>query len=283
MAQVSEKDITAIKDWLAQEPTLPKDFEDIMIKKFLFSCHCSLERTKRCIEHFCNNRATMTEVFSNRDPLSTGMKNAFNATAVSTYLIEDKEEIMIHRLLSTDNFDFYNNLKSFSLQSDHWLRQKKDVLPEHHIVVLDIKEYTLMIVARSNVFYFQKFLTFLLEAMPVRLKEVHVVNCPSFYEYLYGLVKGALPQEIRDIIHFHTDHMGLHKFVDKKYLPAEYDGDAESMVEQSNYWVTEINDQRKFYLNNDLWKADLNKKIKNSNNNPVETTMSGSFRTLAID
>ncbi|CAH1637279.1 unnamed protein product [Spodoptera littoralis] len=280
MTQVSEKDVVAIKDWMAKDPTLPKNFEDIMIKKFLYSCNNSLERTKKCILTFCNTRTTMTEVFSNRDPLSPKLQTAFNNTSVATYST-DKDEILIHRLETTENFDFYDCLKSFTLQSDQWISLEREPLPENHIVIIDIKEITLMIVAKANVFFFQKFLLFLLEATPVHLIQVHVVNCPSFYEYMYGLVKGALPQNIRDITHFHTDHMGLHQYIDKKYLPIEYDGEAESMVEQTQFWVKKICENRSFYLDENLWKANINKKAHK--NAAVDTSMSGSFRTLAID
>lgn len=282
MAQVNEKDVTAIKDWLAKEPTLPKNFEDILIKKFLYSCNCSLERTKRCIEDFCTSRANMSEIFIKRDPQSTNLKTAFEITNVATY-IAGVDELLIHRLNDPDKFDFYDVLKSFMLQADQWLNLDRETLPENHIVILDIGVYTLMMVARANILYFQRFAIFLLEAMPVRLSQVHVINCPSFYEYMYGLVKGALPQQTRDIIHFHTDHMSLHKYINKKYLPSEYGGDAGSMVEQSLGWIKDINENRKFFLNDDLWKADVSKKVKNGKNGAVEATMSGSFRTLAID
>jgi hypothetical protein len=41
-----------------------------------------------------------------------------------------------------------------------------------------------------------------------------------------------------------------------------------------------VSDFRKMFLNDELWKADLKKKPKSS---AVENSMSGSFRTLAID
>ncbi|KAH9631851.1 hypothetical protein HF086_000929, partial [Spodoptera exigua] len=169
-----------------------------MIKKFLYSCNSSLERTKKCIQSFCTSRNAMPEVFTDRDPMSPKVQTAFNITSVATYLA-GKDEILIHRLEKTENFDFYDCVKSFSLQADQWMTLDRDILPENHIVILDIKVFTLMVVAKSNVFFFQKFVLFLLEAMPVHLTQVHVVNCPSFYEYMYGLVKGALPQHIRDI------------------------------------------------------------------------------------
>ncbi|XP_026740972.1 alpha-tocopherol transfer protein-like [Trichoplusia ni] len=279
MAQVNEKDINAIKDWLAKEPYLPKHMDDIALRKFLFSCNNSLERTKRCIEEFCTTRAYMTEVFCDRDPLSPKLQKAFANTCVTTYLA-GVDEILIHKLTSTENFEFYDLIKSFMLQADQWIRLERDTLPENHIIVLDIKEYTLAIISKSNIFYFQKFLIFLLQGMPVRLKQVHVVNCPSYIDYLYGLVKGALPQDIRDLIKFHTDHNGLHQHIDKKYLPSDYGGEAEEMIKQSLKWIEDIKALRKTYLDDTIWKADLSKKAKNGT---VDTAMSGSFRALAID
>ncbi|KOB76687.1 Uncharacterized protein OBRU01_02427, partial [Operophtera brumata] len=38
------------------------------------------------------------------------------------------------------------------------------------------------------------------EAMPVRLKQVHVINCPSFYEKMYSLVKAVLPAEVCELV-----------------------------------------------------------------------------------
>ncbi|KAF9805633.1 hypothetical protein SFRURICE_010040 [Spodoptera frugiperda] len=218
--------------------------KDIMIKKFLYSCNSSLERTKKCILSFCTNRTTMPEVYTNRDPLSPKIQTAFNITSVATY-VAGKDEILIHRL-ERQNFRFLRLVSSrHSIKYlIKWMLLERDSLPENHIVILDIKEFTLMLIAKSNVFFFQKFILYLLDAMPVHLTQVHVVNCPSFYEYMYGLIKGALPQNIRDIIHFHTDHMGLHQHIDKKYLPIEYDGEAESLVEQSQFWIKEIYEKR---------------------------------------
>ncbi|XP_075979373.1 alpha-tocopherol transfer protein-like [Anticarsia gemmatalis] len=281
MSQVNDRDVEAIRDWLAKEPSLPKTFDDLTLRKFLFSCHCSLERTKNCIEEFCTRRSNMPEVYTNRDPMSKRMQGTFSSINVTTYMA-GKDEILIHRMVEiTKDFDFYDCLKAFTVMADNWIELKMDVLPENHIVILDMNLYTLSLVSKINIFYFQKFLLFLLESMPVRLKQVHAVNCPSFYEYLYNLVKPALPDYLVQMIKFHTDPTGLHKYMDKKYLPKEYGGEAESMSDQHATWLNDIYENRKHFMNDDFWKADLSKKPKK---NGVETTaMSGSFRTLAID
>ncbi|XP_026331179.1 alpha-tocopherol transfer protein-like, partial [Hyposmocoma kahamanoa] len=217
---------------------------DMMIKKFLHSCYGSLERTKKCIERFCTTRSNMPEVYTCRDPTSDKMKDAFSITNVSTYLAGDNE-LLIHQLNDPEleKFNYYDVLKSFAIQADYWLKVH-EVFPEGHIIILDIKDYTLKILPKINVLFFKDFLLFLLEGMPVRVKGVHVINCPSYYEMLYGLVKPVLPADIRSLIQFHGTPEGVHKHIDPKYIPEEYGGSASSMTEQHNSWVRDIQKNR---------------------------------------
>ena len=71
-------------------------------------------------------------------------------------------EILIHRLNDPEKYEFYDILKSFMMQGDNWIMLQKEVLPENHIVIMDIGVYTLKMVARTNIFYFQKFAIYLL-------------------------------------------------------------------------------------------------------------------------
>ncbi|XP_049872147.1 alpha-tocopherol transfer protein-like [Pectinophora gossypiella] len=280
MPQDMSQDIASIREWLDKESYLPQDFEDMMIRKFLHSCYGSLERTKKCIERFTTTRATMPELYTSRDPTSSKLQTAFSITSVTTYEAGENE-LLCHQLddPNLENFNFYDLLKTFAIQADYWLKTH-DFYPEGHIIVLDIKDYILKIITKVNIMYFRDFLLYLLEGMPVRVKEVHVVNCASYYEKLYALVRPVLPQEIRSIIKFHSTGEGLHEYLDRKYIPKEYGGDAQSMKEQQKEWVKLIVEKRQWWLNDNMWKADLKKKPKS---NAVENTMSGSFRTLSID
>ncbi|XP_059061193.1 alpha-tocopherol transfer protein-like [Achroia grisella] len=278
--EVNDQDLVSIKEWIAKETYLPRDLDEIMLRKFLHSCYGSLERTKKCIERFCTTRASLTELYTSRDPTSSKMTAAFSITALATYKT-DEDEILIHQLddPQLEKFSFYDILKAFTIQGDYWLRNY-DFFPRGHIVVLDIKDYTLKILPKVNIMYFRDFILYLLEAMPVRVKHVHAVNCPSYYEKLYALVKPALPSEICDIITFHSNTESLWRAIDKKFLPSEYGGDAQSLKVQHQEWITKIKEDRKMYLNDNLWKADLKRKPKS---NIVENSMTGSFKTLSID
>ncbi|XP_045538845.1 alpha-tocopherol transfer protein-like [Papilio machaon] len=280
MPQDLQQEVISIREWLAKEPHLPKDLDDFILEKFLHSCYGSLQKTKKCIERFCSTRSVMSEIYILRDPISPSMETAFSITNVSNYEAGENE-ILIHQFEdpTLEKFNFYDILKSFSIQADMWLMEQK-FLPEGHIIILDMNNYSLRMIPRINIFLIREFFMFLLEGMPVRVKQIYAINAPSYYDKLFALVKPVLPSEICNIIQFLPDCQSLHKHIDKKYLPSEYGGEAESMKAQHKSWIDQIQKARARFLNDNLWKADLKKKSKN---NSFENTMNGSFKTLCID
>ncbi|XP_047532346.1 alpha-tocopherol transfer protein-like [Vanessa atalanta] len=280
MPQDSTQDVLAIREWMSKESHLPNNLDDEIIKKFLHSCYWSLEKTKKCLDRFFIGRSTMNEIYSSRDPLSPKLQAMFSVTVVASYEFE-KDEIMIHKYddPTVEQFNFYDILKTLTMEADQWIK-KQQFMAEGHYIIVDMSCYSLKMIPKINIMFFRDFLLFLLEGMPVRLKKVFAINAPSFYDKMYALIKPALPAEICDVIYFFSDYQSLYKFIDKKYLPSEYGGEAQSMYEQNKMWLRYIEDDRLFYLNENIWKADMTKKLKNSN---ADVTMNGSFRKLSID
>ncbi|CAH0718272.1 unnamed protein product, partial [Brenthis ino] len=278
MPQHSKQDLLSIKEWMSKEPYLPQDLDDKMLIWFLHSCYFSLEATKRCINRFCITRAQMPEVYISRDPLSDNIRNMLDHIVLGIYEFDGKD-VVIHKLddPTLDNFNFYDYLKTLTIQGDTWIKYHPN-LPDGHYIVIDMSCFSFKLVSKINIMYLRDFILYLLEGMPVRVKKVIGINAPSYYEKLYALVKPVLPAEIIDVIHFFTDYESLHQFVDKKYLPVEYGGEAQSMYEQNQEWRKKFDRERKFFLDDNVWKADTKKISKIANN-----TMSGSFRTLSID
>ncbi|CAK1580978.1 unnamed protein product [Parnassius mnemosyne] len=279
MSQYNLQDVISIKEWLEKESYLPNNFDDFVLEKFLHSCYGSLERTKECIEKFCTTRSVMSEVYTSRDPLSENIKTAFSIANIATYEAGDYEiAILQHEDPTLERYQFYDVLKSLTLHIDIRIKTQK-FLPEGHIIIIDMKNYSLRIIPKINVFFLREFLVYLLEAMPARVKQIYGINAPPFYDKLYALVKPALPTDICNMIKILPDCESLYKWIDKKYLPIEYGGEAPSMKKQHEDWVSQIQAERDMFLNDNMWKADLKKKTKTNELN----SMNGSFKTLCID
>lgn len=71
----------------------------------------------------------------------------------------------------------------------------------------------------------QRLLTFIQDAMPFRMKEIHFVKQPMIFEMVWTIMKPFIKEKLRKRIHFHGDDMKkLHKFIPAENLPKNYGG-----------------------------------------------------------
>ncbi|CAG9566045.1 unnamed protein product [Danaus chrysippus] len=274
------QNVLYIKEWMTKEPHLPSDLDDFVITKFLHSCYGSLEKTKKCIDNFCSTRSRLSEIYTSRDPQSPNVHSALSLMIGGSYVCGNNE-VIINKFddPTLERFAFYDMLKALCMTMDYWIQYSPHLLDEH-LLVVDMTNITMKIIPKLNIMYLRDFIVFLLQGLPVRVKRIVAVNAPSFYDKIFAFIKPVLPAEVCDIIHFYTDYESLHKIVDKKCLPIEYGGEGQSIYDQNKEWIQNIEKERKMYLNDNLWKADLKKKMKSS---AQDNTMNGSFRTLQID
>lgn len=70
-----------------------------------------------------------------------------------------------------------------------------------------------------------KLLGFIQDAMPLRLKEVHMVKQPFVFNMVWQVFKPFIKEKLKTRIHFHGSKMpSLHKFIPPTHLPGDYDG-----------------------------------------------------------
>ncbi|XP_013133734.1 PREDICTED: clavesin-1 [Papilio polytes] len=71
----------------------------------------------------------------------------------------------------------------------------------------------------------KRLLTFIQDAMPLRLKEVHFVKQPRIFDVVWRMFKPFIRDKLRNRIYFHgSDMSSLHKHLSPSHLPADYDG-----------------------------------------------------------
>nr|XP_022914253.1 retinaldehyde-binding protein 1-like [Onthophagus taurus] len=94
------------------------------------------------------------------------------------------------------------------------------------VVIMDYKGMGLKQVAALTPAFSMKLLGFIQDAMPLRLKEIHMVNNPWIFKTVWAVFKPFIKEKLGKRIHFHENKMpSLHKFIDKSYLPKNYGGD----------------------------------------------------------
>ncbi|XP_071041871.1 retinaldehyde-binding protein 1-like [Parasteatoda tepidariorum] len=93
-------------------------------------------------------------------------------------------------------------------------------------VIFDAKNISLKHIRTLSPRYLQLISKALRNTLPIRFKQVHVVNESVIFSYIFNIFKFFLTEKIKKRIHFHgSDMKHLHKYIPKEVLPAEYDGD----------------------------------------------------------
>ncbi|KAG5673908.1 hypothetical protein PVAND_003909 [Polypedilum vanderplanki] len=95
----------------------------------------------------------------------------------------------------------------------------------------------------------KRLLTFTQKAMPLRLKEVHIVKQPLIFKMVYALMKPLLDQKMKSRLHFHGDDMSkLHQFVPPNYLPKNYGGTLPEIDYSAKDWYFCAEKYHDFFL-----------------------------------
>ncbi|CAG9864379.1 unnamed protein product [Phyllotreta striolata] len=88
-------------------------------------------------------------------------------------------------------------------------------------------------------------LTFIQQAMPLRLKEVHMVKEPMVFNMVWTLFKPLLKDKLRKRIIFHGKKMSsLHKYIPASHLPKNYGGDLPEIDYSGKDWYPVISDEK---------------------------------------
>uniref|UniRef100_A0A0A9WJV2 Clavesin-2 n=1 Tax=Lygus hesperus TaxID=30085 RepID=A0A0A9WJV2_LYGHE len=127
-------------------------------------------------------------------------------------------------------------------------------------------------------------------SVPMRHKEIHVVNLPTPYKYVYDFCSGRFSPKIRERAHIHTSLASLHSKVDPSVLPKEWGG-VIPIADMIESWKQELASKRESLLALDKMKILDNSSILKRRNGGTEKSrkaiedmcITGSFRKLEVD
>ncbi|XP_053607151.1 retinaldehyde-binding protein 1 [Plodia interpunctella] len=89
----------------------------------------------------------------------------------------------------------------------------------------------------------KRMLTFIQDAMPSRLKEVHVVKQPMIFNVVWNMFKPFVGEKLKKRMYFHGSKMSsLQKHIPASHLPADYGGDLPAIDYGGADWYPAIDD-----------------------------------------
>ncbi|BES88672.1 SEC14 [Nesidiocoris tenuis] len=105
------------------------------------------------------------------------------------------------------------------------------------VVILDFDGLGMKQVAQLTPSFSMRLLSFIQEAMPLRLKEVHIVRQPFIFNVVWKVFSPFIQQKLKGRIHFHgSKYKDLHAMMGKEQLPGEYGGDLAKLDYSSKDW-----------------------------------------------
>lgn len=147
----------------------------------------------------------------------------------------------------------------FCMVTDLWMA--KEGIAAGHALVVDMEGSTLAHLAKVNLMAMKKFMYYIQEALPVRLKAVHFINAVSFMDKLLAMMRPFMKKELMDMIHVHTTmDTFMDKFVPKAVMPNEYGGAAGTVKDIVEKSYGEVRANSEFYVAEELRR--VNEKLR---------------------
>lgn len=113
---------------------------------------------------------------------------------------EDGYKLIYSRLIDFEPSRFvYNDImKYFSMLIDLWLYTEGTA--KGHVIVIDMAGVTFGHVGRLSPMGIKKYLYYLQEAIPIRLKGLHFINTNAVMDVILSMMKPFMKKELMDVV-----------------------------------------------------------------------------------
>lgn len=107
------------------------------------------------------------------------------------------------------------------------------------VVIFDMDGLSLQQTWQFTPPFAKRIVDLLQEAIPVRVKNLHVVNQPVIFNMVFALFKPFLNEKLKNRIIFHgSDRKSLHQYILPKHLPPQYGGTLELKLISGPQWYS---------------------------------------------
>ncbi|CAH1111799.1 unnamed protein product [Psylliodes chrysocephalus] len=251
--RVSSDDVEEIRTFVSNlnDKYVPARVQDEMIVIFLLSCANDVQLTKKTIISYYLLKFEGPEIYDDRDLSNSDIQLALNTIHMSSIPVRTEENDVYHYFNINDsnykNFDLVPIMKASYMLMD--VAQEKNP-PSGLIVVIDMKGLGLMHLTKLKIQAIKKYLTFLQEGFPMRMKMIHLINSVYFIDKVMAIIKVFMKSELMSMLQIHSPDLSpekLYKIIPKKYLPKEYGGDLPSEKELHEITLEKFRTKQKFW------------------------------------
>ncbi|XP_055374828.1 alpha-tocopherol transfer protein-like [Condylostylus longicornis] len=269
-----------LKEFVKNNTSLPL-IEENLLKNFLHCCDHNVESAKILIVNSYKLRSSYPQIFIDRDPDSIEIKQQLESEAMVLFpeKTNNGDQVTLYKLMNGDpsKFRFTMALKIFIMFFD-----VRCIIPgatgNHEITIFDMDGCSLKHVKSANITAIRALFKYLQEAITVKLKEIHLLNCPVFIDKIMAILKPFIRNDLYKKIRFHQPNsLTIYDYVPKELFPIEYGGNSYHLEDIRTEWVNKLKDNREYLINSENWKYRSNSSLFA---NPLSD---GTFNPLNFD
>ncbi|KAF5292060.1 hypothetical protein FQR65_LT11326 [Abscondita terminalis] len=282
---LKKEDVDHLQQWIKKQPHLPpvhgNNFADLEMIFFLRSCLYNVEKAKVTIDNYFTLKV-FSDVFIKLDVERMKVVMRGSQYVLLPKLLPDGSQILyLKTTADSSEYDYFEHMWYVDNICKLLLGRKGSI--EGLVSILNLESYGFGHLSKIPLGGLRKYLTYLQEALPVRLMGIHFINSGSIIEKIFALAKPMLKKELFDMMHVHKDKSEtLYKYVPLDFLPDELGGKGgviSELHEQQNELLLKSVDILKV---DEERVADESKRIHKSKLNYM-FGVDGCFKKLEID
>nr|XP_023019642.1 alpha-tocopherol transfer protein-like [Leptinotarsa decemlineata] len=258
---------------------------ELQATMFLQSCYYSNELAKYTIDYYFTVKTLCPEIFGNRNPRDPLIQQAINCVLITPLpkLTPQDELVIFIKMMdfNPDNYNFATQIKCFDMIT--LLHLHKNGPPKGVLIIMDMKGVVFGHFLKIGVVVMKKFLYYLQEGMPIRLKSLQFFNIVPFMDKLLALMKPFMKKELFDSMVLHTDLDSVYKYIPRDNLPQEYGGSCESLQILQEIYKAQINDNADFFKFQDSQVVNESKRPGKPKSVSDVFGVEGTFKKLEVD
>lgn len=174
---------------------------------------------------------------------------------------KENYKVVVYQLLTDDasHIVFDDCIKAFFMGCDvrfHLPVASYGEIEAGEIIIFDMRNLTFKHLTKTVISTLRMFFKYLQNAHPVRIVQLHVINCTPVLNKAMLLIKPFIYEKLYNALKFHNSgsYDSLYEVVPREILPVDFGGEAQSMADLKEYWLGILNEQREFLLDDDYFK-----------------------------
>ncbi|XP_058829768.1 clavesin-2 [Topomyia yanbarensis] len=290
---IREQSLQQMREWIRQNQDIENvRTDDLFLLRFLRTKKFSVFMAEQMLLKYLNLRKTHMHLLYDLDFLSPKLNKLINNGYMLSSPVRDKSG---RRLIIgfARNFNPAENDSSEMSRIHSITYETLMDDPQNQILgivhVGDFRGITTAHVSCWNPTDFLRMMKWGEQSVPMRHKEVHLVNVPSAVKYVIEAGKSMISKKMKERLQVHVTVHDLCKKVDPAALPKELGGKI-PLVDMIDSWKQELAAKRstllaldKMNILSDRGIISRNSDRNNNSNGQSLEAMTGSFRKLEVD